>query len=215
MRLSRRAFTGEMHAGTHGTAFVPARRFSRERTQGAVMPANFHIPLTAERRAAAGELQATLVDLLNLTLIGKHAHWNVEGRMFRSVHRELDELVEAWRTLSDDVAERAVAIGASPDGQVEAIAGATALEPLPSGPLSDRQVIRAIGDRLADVARRTRPRIDRVAHDDPVSCDLLIQVLGTLEKQLWMIRAQIADSSGPANDASAIRADARNGGFRS
>jgi starvation-inducible DNA-binding protein len=179
------------------------------------MPANLHIPLTAERRAAAGDLQATLVDLLDLTLIGKHAHWNVDGRLFRFVQRELDELVAAWRELSDDVAERAVAIGASPDGQVETIAGTTALEPLPSGPLSDRQVLKAIGDRLADVARRGRPRIDRVTPGDPVSRDLLIHVLGTLEQQLWTIRAQIADSRDAAQDATAIRADATNGRPRS
>jgi starvation-inducible DNA-binding protein len=179
------------------------------------MTVDFQSPLTAERRAVAGELQATLIDLLDLTLLGKHAHWNVEGRMFRSVHRELDELVEAWCTLSEDVAERTVAIGASPDGQVEAIAGATALEPLPSGRLSDRQVLRAIGERLADVARRTRPRINQVAKDDPVSRDLLTQVLGTLEKQLWMIRAQSADSRGASQDAAVVRADATNGGVRS
>jgi starvation-inducible DNA-binding protein len=80
------------------------------------MTPSFHIPLTAERQALAVELQGTLVDLLDLTLIGKHAHWNVEGRLFRSVHHELDDFVDAWRILSDDVAERAVTIGASPDG---------------------------------------------------------------------------------------------------
>jgi starvation-inducible DNA-binding protein len=78
------------------------------------MTPDFHIPLTAERRAGAAQLQGALVDLLDLTLIGKHAHWNVEGRLFRSVHRELDELVDAWRRLADEVAERAVTIGACP-----------------------------------------------------------------------------------------------------
>jgi starvation-inducible DNA-binding protein len=159
------------------------------------MTATFHIPLMAERRAPAVELQGLLVDLLDLTLIGKHAHWNVEGRLLRSVHHELDELVGTWRVLSDEVAERAVTIGASPDGQVEAIAGATELEALPSGHLSDRQVLKAIGDRLADAVIRTGGRIDRVAVEDPVTCDLLVRVAGTLEKQLWMIRAQIPDSA--------------------
>lgn len=159
------------------------------------MTANFHIPLTTERQAVAVQLQGMLVDLLDLTLIGKHAHWNVEGRMFRSLHHELDELVDAWRRMADDVAERAVTIGASPDGQVEAIAGATELEALPSGHLSDRQVLKAIGDRLCDAAIRTRQRIDRVAADDPMSCDLLVQVAATLEKQLWMVRAQIPDTA--------------------
>ncbi len=92
------------------------------------MTANFHIPLVAERRAVAVELQGTLVDLVDLSLIGKHLHWNVEGRHFRTLHDELDEHVTAWRRLSDEVAERAVTIGASPDGQAGTIAGATQLE---------------------------------------------------------------------------------------
>jgi starvation-inducible DNA-binding protein len=158
------------------------------------MTPDFHIPLTPQRQTVAVELQGMLVDLLDLTLIGKHAHWNVEGRLFRSVHKELDELVDAWRRLSDDVAERAVTIGASPDGQAQTIAGATELEALPSGHLSDRQVLTAIGDRLSGAATRTRGRIERVAVEDPVTCDLLVQIAATLEKQLWMVRAQISDS---------------------
>jgi DNA-binding ferritin-like protein len=56
-------------------------------------------------------------------------------------------------------------------------------------------VLKAIGDRLSEVAIRTRERIERVAVDDPVTCDLLVQVAATLEKQLWMVRAQISDSA--------------------
>lgn len=176
------------------------------------MTVNFHIPLDAEQRAVAVELQSTLVDLLDLMLIGKHLHWNVEGRHFRALHDELDEHVAAWRKLSDDVAERAVTIGASPDGQVEMIAGATQLEPLPPGHLSDQQVLKAIGDRLGAATLRARERIDRVAVIDPVTCDLFVQVSATLEKQLWMIRAQAADSETAHADAVASRAQDANGG---
>jgi starvation-inducible DNA-binding protein len=175
------------------------------------MTANFHILPAAEQQVVAVELQGTLVDLLDLTLIGKHLHWNVEGRHFRTLHHELDEHVAAWRKLSDDVAERAVTIGASPDGQAETIAGATRLEPLPIGRLSDQQVLKAIGDRLAAAAMRARERIDRVAVVDPVTCDLFMGVSATLEKQLWMIRAQAADSGAAHTDAVVSRAEDANG----
>ena len=91
------------------------------------MSANFHLPLAAADREVAGELQGMLVELIDLALIGKQAHWNVVGPHFRSVHAEMDQLVDAWRALGDDVAERAVALGAAPDGQVEAVAGASEL----------------------------------------------------------------------------------------
>lgn len=175
------------------------------------MTANFHIRLAAEQQAAAVELQGTLIDLLDLTLIGKHLHWNVGGRHFRTLHHELDEHVAAWRELSDDVAERAVTIGASPDGRAEVIARATQLEPLPSGHLSDQQVLKAIGDRVAAAAMRARDRIDRVAVVDPVSCDLLVQVTAMLEKQQWMIRAQIADSRVAQAEMGGSRAEDANG----
>jgi len=175
------------------------------------MTSTFHIPLAPEQRAVAVELQGTLVDLLDLALIGKHLHWNVEGRHFRPLHHELDEQVDVWRELSDDVAERAATIGASPDGQAETIAGVTQLEPLPSGHLSDQQVLKAISDRLAAAATRTRERIDRVAVADPITSDLFVNVAGTLEKQLWMIRAQVPDSGGSAADAVEKRMEDANG----
>src|SRR3954451_12410624 len=83
----------------------------------------FHVPIDSDERAVPGQLQRMLVDLIDLALIGKQAHWKVEGRQFRSVHCELDELVDAWRTLGDEVAERAATIGAAPDGQAETVAG--------------------------------------------------------------------------------------------
>jgi starvation-inducible DNA-binding protein len=46
-----------------------------------------------------------LVDLVDLALIGKQAHWNVDAAQFRSVHLFLDELVDSWRDFADQVAD--------------------------------------------------------------------------------------------------------------
>ena len=52
-------------------------------------------PLPPDAQRTAGEaLQATLVDLVDLSLVAKQAHWNVVGRNFRSVHLQLDEVVK-------------------------------------------------------------------------------------------------------------------------
>ncbi len=82
-------------------------------TQGAHLPA-----LGAHQREEVGnQLQAMLVELIDLALVGKQLHWNVTGPLFRPLHEQLDELVDSWRQLSDIVAERAVALGYVPDGQ--------------------------------------------------------------------------------------------------
>ena len=112
---------------------------------------DFHVPLGSDERAVAAALQGMLVDLIDPAPIGKQARWNIEGRWFRSLHFELDDLVCDWRTLGDEVAERAVAIGAAPDGRAGTVAGSTEIEPLPAGALGDHAIVEAMASRLADV----------------------------------------------------------------
>ena len=38
------------------------------------------------------DLQETLVELTGLSLQAKQLHWNVVGRQFRSLHKQLDSL---------------------------------------------------------------------------------------------------------------------------
>ena len=54
----------------------------------------FHLPFAAEDRGVAAQLQAAPVDLIDLALIGKQAHWNIAGPHFRWAHFELDEPAE-------------------------------------------------------------------------------------------------------------------------
>lgn len=152
-----------------------------------------HLPaLDAHNRSAIGsELQATLVDLIDLALVGKQLHWSVVGPRFRSVHLEIDVLVDAWRELSDVVAERAVAIGEFPDGQADAVAAGVELRRIVRGSVEDDAVLRELARRIAEVAERARSRMDRLGELDGASQDVLVEVVRELEKQLWMVRAQL------------------------
>jgi starvation-inducible DNA-binding protein len=148
-----------------------------------------------ERHEIGRELQATLVELVDLSLVGKQLHWSVVGPQFRPVHEQLDELVESWHELADTVAERAVAIGFLPDGQAETVAAGSELGRVQAGAIADDSVVRELAGRLAEISERTRDRMDRLADLDAASQDVLIEVVRELEKQLWMIRAQLTDSA--------------------
>jgi starvation-inducible DNA-binding protein len=139
------------------------------------------------------ELQATLIDLVDLSLVGKQLHWTVVGPNFRPLHLHLDELVDSWRELSDTVAERAVAIGFIPDGQAQAIASGTELAPVERAALEDHAVVREATHRIADVSERVRARMDRLGELDAASQDVLIEVVRALEEQQWMLRAQFGE----------------------
>jgi starvation-inducible DNA-binding protein len=151
-----------------------------------------HLPALGEHQLkdVGNTLQAMLVELIDLALLGKQLHWNVTGPLFRPLHEQLDELVESWRELSDVVAERAVALGYAPDGQAPAVAAVTELKPIARGALEDHVVIRELSERMNDVADRARERMDRLGEIDAASQDVIIEVVRALERQLWMIRVQ-------------------------
>lgn len=158
-----------------------------------VISQDHHPTLRHEEREAIGaELQQVLVTLIDLSLLGKQAHWNVVGSHFRSLHLQLDELIDAWRLAADTVAERAVALGYSPDGRAGTVVERSALTPLPEGQLLDRDVIAAFTELLTGAIGEVRERMDRLEDVDAVTADILHSVVAGLEENLWMIRVQAA-----------------------
>ncbi|MEU7475099.1 DNA starvation/stationary phase protection protein [Lentzea sp. NPDC042327] len=146
----------------------------------------------ADRDAVGAVLQATLVDLVDLSLIGKQAHWNVIGKNFRSVHLQLDELVTAARTAADQVAERAAALGVTPNGTARTIAESSGVPEIETGWLKEDQVVTAITNSLGKLIARMRSRIDETDKPDLVTQDLLIGITQELEQAHWMWQAQSA-----------------------
>src|SRR5205814_6876353 len=135
-----------------------------------------HLPALAEpheREAIAHELQSTMQELVDLSLIGKQLHWAVVGHAFRPVHEQLDELVASWRDLADVVAERAVALGYVPDGQARAVAAASLDTTLAREPIEDHRVVWELTNRVTEVSELARTRMDRLGDVDAVSQDVL------------------------------------------
>jgi starvation-inducible DNA-binding protein len=148
-----------------------------------------------EREEVGNELQATLVELTDLALVGKQLHWSVVGPLFRPLHLYLDELIESWRDLADVVAERAVAIGYWPDGQADAVVAGERHVRVDRGAVADEDVVAQLVRLLVEVSERARERMDRLAEHDAASADVLTAVVRSLEEQLWMLRAQTTRTS--------------------
>jgi starvation-inducible DNA-binding protein len=148
-------------------------------------------PLSGDKQKITGEaLQGALIDLLDLSLVGKQAHWNLIGRNFRSLHLQLDEIVAIARAGADDTAERAVALGVNPDGRAATVARDTQIRQLGSGYIEDGEVVAAFTDILGAIVTRMRERVTATEEADPVTQDLLIEITQDLEKQHWMVQAQ-------------------------
>lgn len=135
-------------------------------------------------------LQLVLVDLIELHLQGKQAHWNVVGKNFRDLHLQLDEIVEAARVFSDEVAERLRALHAIVDGRSDTVAATTSLPEFPNGEILTSDCIDLITTRLDTTVARIRKVHDSVDEEDPTSSDLLHQIIARLEQLSWMVGAE-------------------------
>ncbi len=148
-------------------------------------------PLSEDARKVTGEaLQDALIDLIDLSLVAKQAHWNLTGRHFRSLHLQLDEVVNTARQYTDLVAERAVAIGVNPDGRSSTVAAHTSVPQFDAGWVQDSDVVRKFIEIFGAVIDRMRQRIQATAEPDPVTQDLLLDLTRSLEKQYWMFQVQ-------------------------
>ncbi|MEV5956056.1 DNA starvation/stationary phase protection protein [Streptomyces sp. NPDC051987] len=146
----------------------------------------------ADLKTVAEALQGALVDLVDLALAAKQIHWNVVGPRFRTVHLQLDEVVDTARAHSDTVAERASALGVSPDGRAATVAAGSGVGSVPGGWVKDTDAVAALVDALGAVITRMRERVAATAEPDPVSQDIFIGITADLEKHHWMFQAENA-----------------------
>ncbi|MFF9805073.1 Dps family protein [Streptomyces coeruleorubidus] len=144
----------------------------------------------ASLKTVSEALQGALVDLVDLALVAKQIHWNVVGPRFRSVHLQLDEVVDIARKYSDTVAERAAALGIPPDGRAATVAVGSGIGVTPEGWVDDMAAVRTLVEALGAVITRMRGRVEATGEPDPVSQDIFIGITADLEKHHWMFQAE-------------------------
>lgn len=135
-------------------------------------------------------LQAVLVDLIELHLQGKQAHWNVVGKNFRDLHLQLDEIIEDARVFADELAERMRALEAVPDGRSVAVAQGTSLPPFPAGLVDTKDTVTLTVGMLNAAVGTMRKVHDQVDEEDPTTADILHGFISKLEQYAWMVNAE-------------------------
>jgi starvation-inducible DNA-binding protein len=136
------------------------------------------------------DLQTVLVDLIELHLQGKQAHWNLVGTNFRDLHLQLDSIVDIAREASDTIAERMRALDAVPDGRSDTVVATTTVPAVPPGLLSSAEAVDRITNRIYAVVGTMRTVRDDVDAADPSTADLLHQIIDDLEKAAWLLKAE-------------------------
>ena len=139
----------------------------------------------------ASRLNRDLATLTDLAAAYKQAHWNVLGPGFAELHRLFDEFADETRAYVDLVAERAVALGGAARGTLQAAVECSALTPFPVDERDERRLLQELSRRVERTAEDLREAI-RSSTEEPVTQDLYIEIARGIEKQRWILLAQLA-----------------------
>ena len=150
------------------------------------------IPVEADKRKPiTDDLQATVVELLELFHDSKQSHWNLRGPLYLPLHEKLQENADEYRKFADLLAERVLQLGIPIDGRTDVVAATANLGEFPGGFLSDKQVLILMTERITTVAKRVRQRIEHMSKVDEVTSNKLQDLSYELDKHVWQFRVHM------------------------
>lgn len=158
------------------------------------------------RHEMAELLNARLADAVDLYTHAKHAHWNVRGARFLSLHELFDKVAEMAEEHADEIAERAAQLGSEVHGTLRAAARSTSLRSYPHAIASGEDHVEALSDSLAMYGHNVREGID-LADDagDADTADMFTDLSRATDKILWFVESHLtpamADQSGGREEA--------------
>lgn len=144
------------------------------------------------RQKVSEALNARLVDGLDLHSQIKVAHWNIKGPQFASLHPLFEQFAIGLATHNDNVAERAVTLGARVYGTVRHVAAKSRLPEYPQETSKDVEHVKLLADRIdayLDGLRESRTVVEDLGDTDSV--DLLTGIITEFEKHGWFLRASL------------------------
>ena len=155
-----------------------------------------HLPEDARSKVAV-ELNHCLADGLDLYSQIKTAHWNVRGPHFAALHELFDKFAESVADHDDEIAERAVALGALARGTVGNSAEASRLSEYPEEAVRDLEHVALLAERFEKALAGLRSARDVAElNEDVDTVDLLTGIVTEYEKHGWMLKATLEGTSG-------------------
>lgn len=146
----------------------------------------------AKRGPLVQLLNDRLVEVIDLQLQAKQAHWNVKGPSFIALHELFDKVAETAEEHADLIAERIAALAGSAEGTIQVVSQKSKL---PAYPLTIKDGLAhcdALTTTLAAFGKAVRAAIDRATElGDADTTDLFTEVSRETDKNLWFVEAHL------------------------
>jgi starvation-inducible DNA-binding protein len=174
-------------------------------TKSKASPPAYTVPSmsTADGARVAEILQQRLDSLNDLALTLKHVHWNVVGPQFIAVHEMIDPQVADVRAMVDEIAERIATLGVSPAGTVGGLVERRDWSDYAIGRADAIAHLGALDVVYQGIISEHRAAADETEKLDPVTNDMLIGHLHSLELFHWFVRAHLENAGGALATAGA------------
>jgi starvation-inducible DNA-binding protein len=144
----------------------------------------------ARRAEIIADLNAILVDLIDLSLSAKQAHWNVEGPNFQGLHELFDEVTDFARAQYDEVAERVRALGGTTHATLQDVHRTSSLKPFPTDERDWQKLSTALVAILKQTSMKLHELIESTEDDMPTQ-DMYIAIQFGIDKKTWMVEAHL------------------------
>src|SRR5687768_8586837 len=102
----------------------------------------------AQRKSIVETLNARLAEGLDLHSQIKVAHWNIKGPQFPALHPLFETFAVSLAAYNDEIAERAVTLGARAFGTVRHVAKASKLPEYPQDTSRDLDHVQLLAERI-------------------------------------------------------------------
>ena len=137
-------------------------------------------------------LNARLADSIDLQTQCKQAHWNVKGPDFIALHELFDKINEDVEEYVDLLAERAVQLGGTAEGTIQAVIKGTILKVYGAKGGSGHEHVQALSNALAAYGKLVREAIDSTDKaGDMDTADIFTEISRGTDKWLWFVEAHL------------------------
>jgi starvation-inducible DNA-binding protein len=137
-------------------------------------------------------LNARLADSIDLQTQCKQAHWNVKGPDFIALHELFDKINEDVEEYVDLLAERAVQLGGTAEGTIQAVIKSTSLKEYGATGGSGHEHVQALSTALAAYGKLAREAIDSTDKaGDKDTADIFTEISRGADKWLWFVEAHL------------------------
>lgn len=149
--------------------------------------------LSYEVRDTVAEcLEGLVLNTLDVAGQVKVAHWNVKGPFFHTLHEDFDKLAGELNGYADQMAERAIQLGAVIHATPRAVASESEIPEFPKTAFEAPGVVSAVLNRVSRLVGKVHSAVQEVeGQGDCVTENLLIEVNTGLDKWVWMLEKQV------------------------